>query len=196
VRHEVDFLPPGSRRRASRPRGSGNRSSIWLLAVIGLAILATDTVLRYRLQGLRAARAQATREADALALMTDQIDQLNRRHDEAIRQLVEWSAPLEARRATEVLDVILTARPEALYLKKVEWDSGRVEAPMEPAPTLRIAGDLENLGDVVSFVRALEEPGVLPELQVRQSGLAKAASDRDREVQSFVIESLSGEGRR
>lgn len=123
-----------------------------------------------------------------------QIDQLSRRHSAAIGELVQWSEPLETKRATEVLDIILDARPDSLFLQRVEWDSGALTLPAPAAPTLRISGVLENLGDVVSFAMALEEPGVLPKLEVRQSGLSHLVPDQA--MQSFVIESVRDEGRR
>ncbi len=194
MRNEIDFLPPGHKHRVVRSHGNERKWSLWFLVTIGCAIVATDIALRYRLQGLRTSRTQAGREAEALAMRSAQIDQLSRRHGDAVGELVKWSAPLETKRATEILDIILDARPDSLFLQRVEWDSGALTQPAPAAPTLRISGVLENLGDVVSFAMALEEPGVLPKLEVRQSGISRLVPDQA--MQSFVIESVHSGGRR
>jgi len=194
MRNEIDFLPPGYRHRATRSRSGDWRWSIWAAVIIGIAITTTDLVLRYRLRGLHTARIQTERQAEVLAQQSAQIDQLSQRHHDAVNELEDWSTPLETDRATEVLDIILAARPDSLFLKRVEWDSRQSIMDRSSTPTLRIAGVLEDLGDVVSFVRAIDEPGVLPRLEVRQSGLSNLVPDQD--MQSFVIETALSEGRR
>ncbi len=91
MRNEIDFLPP--KHRVVRSKREGLRWSIWFAVTVVCAIVLTDVVLRYRLQGLRELRVQAQRDSDTLAWTNTRIDKLEQVHYDTLQELAAWSTP-------------------------------------------------------------------------------------------------------
>jgi Tfp pilus assembly protein PilN len=182
----MDFLPRSHRIGDERRRA--RQWSFLLGAVVVCGLVATEGVLRYRLQGLRATRRYASEQAESATLRTAQIDELQLRHQELIDELDEWAGPLETQRATQILDSILVSRPGSVHLELVDWKSDPINET--GPPTLRIGGVLQDLGDLVEFLTAMERNGGLPRLEVRRSGISGVPTAHS--LQTFVVESVAG----
>lgn len=161
----IDFLPAAHRRRLANRRAQRERA---LLAIpVVLALVATDLVLRGRVQHATRMAELAQQHADAGEAAAGTADRLQQQIAGLQAELDTWSAPLAAPRMVQWLDELLAAAPGTVTLRELScrhrpWAS-------DPAPELRVLGAAATPVQFTDWLLTLQQGGRLPPLSCRRT---------------------------
>ncbi|MFY9344940.1 MAG: hypothetical protein WAT39_20775 [Planctomycetota bacterium] len=157
----VDFLPAAYRERLARARA--RRERLLLAIPVAAGVLATDLVLRLRVDVASQLASNAEVRAEQGEQRTAQVRQLAQRLTARQAELATALQPFAAPRAIAVLDAVVASQPAGVTLHEISF---RHEPWAAAARSdLRLQASSRSTAEFEAFLTALRDDGALPALQ-------------------------------
>lgn len=184
----VDFLPAAYRERIARRRVA--RERLLLAIPIVLALVATDLVLRWRVQNVRRMAQLALEHARSGQVRGDVARDLTRDIQTLQQGLASSAVPLDASRMTAWIDALLAARPAGVTFHELgcrhrPWSTDRT-----PAITVQASAATPAVFD--GYLAALRGNGELPPLRCSRTFQSGAGDETGFELQSDAASAPPG----
>lgn len=163
----IDLLPAAYRRRLATRRAHRELAALALLVLS--AIVATDHLLRQRLQALRQAVTQARDHVARSQHLAGETRALTRQAGVLHAQIDAATGQLAAPRMTAVLDGLLAGRPAGVRL----LDLRCVHDPWgaDPTPAIQLHATCSTATDFTQYLTALGLADALPPLVCERSDI-------------------------
>ena len=176
----IDFLPAAYRQRLARRRGA--RERLLLAVPVVVALVATDLVLRWRVQNVRRMAQLAQEHARSGEVRGDVARDLTRDIHVLQASLTTAAAPLDSARMAGWLDALLAARPDGVTFHELgvrhrPWSANRT-------PAITVQASARTTAAFNEYLAALRANAELPPLHCSRTFQTGVGDEVGFELQS------------